>query len=86
LEKRAAAAAAAKPAAKPKRSVVAEPADGEEDTSGESEQAKQEFERKARETSLAPFQPNLKTQYLRETGAVARGGRRRRRMKTGRRI
>ena len=98
LEKRAAAAAAAKP----KRNVVAEPADGEEDTSGEAEQAEEESKRKAAaareetteqriarramETSLAPFRPNLKTQYMRETGAVARGGRRRRRMKTGRRI
>lgn len=89
-------------AAKPKRNVVAEPADGEEDTSGEAEQAEEESKRKAAaareetteqriarramETSLAPFRPNLKTQYMRETGAVVRGGRRRRRMKTGRRI
>jgi len=105
LEKRAAAAAA-----KPKRNVVAEPADGEEDTSGEAEQAEEESKRKA--AAAKPFtlkpvenatgllasavqqQRNLGRGQL--TGEPAlqargltgrpRGGRRRRRMKTGRRI
>jgi hypothetical protein len=51
----------------------------------EEESEEDRIERRARETSLAPFRPNLKTQYLRKTGAVA-GGRRRRRMRTGRRV
>ena len=51
----------------------------------EEEDEEDRLERRARETSLAPFRPNLKTQYLRKTGAVA-GGRRRRRMRTGRRV
>ena len=103
-------AAAAKPAAKPKRNVVAEPADGEEDTSGEAEQAEEESKRKAAaakpstlrrvQNATGPLgsavrqQRNLGRGQL--TGEPAlqarnltgrpRGGRRRRRMKTGRRI
>lgn len=70
------AAAAPRPAAAPKRRNI-----------GPIEETDEErLARRARETSLAPFRPNLKTQYLRNTGAVAGGGRRRRRMKTGRRI
>jgi len=51
----------------------------------EEETAEDRIERRARETALPPFAPNLRTQYLRNTGAVA-GGRRRRRMRTGRRV
>ena len=70
------AAAAPRPAAAPKRRNI-----------GPIEETDEErLDRRARETSLAPFRPNLKTQYLRKTGAVAGGRRRRRRMKTGRRI
>ena len=70
------AAAAPRPPAAPKRRNI-----------GPIEETDEErLDRRARETSLAPFRPNLKTQYLRKTGAVAGGRRRRRRMKTGRRI
>ena len=96
--------------ARPNRNVVAEPADGEEDTSGEAEQAKEESKRKAAaakpstlrrvQNATGPLgsavrqQRNLGRGQL--TGEPAlqargltgrpRGGRRRRRMKTGRRI
>jgi hypothetical protein len=74
--KKAAAPAAPRPPAAPKRRNI-----------GPIEETDEErLDRRARETSLAPFRPNLKTQYLRKTGAVAGGRRRRRRMKTGRRI
>ena len=92
---------ASRPEPKPNaRKIIEEPKDGEESTEGEAEQAKEEaarvakeetseerIERRAKETALRPFMPNLKTQYMAKTGAVVRGGKKRKnRMKTGRKV
>ena len=92
---------ASRPEPKPNaRKIIEEPKDGEESTEGEAEQAKEEaarvakeetseerIERRAKETALPRFMPNLKTQYMAKTGAVVRGGKKRKnRMKTGRKV
>ena len=78
--------------ARPKRFVAADPADGEEDTSGEAEQAEQEFERKAQATRLHGRRATFQLDELKRVGKrideKGYGGKRKRRnrMKTGRRV
>ena len=94
--RRPAAAPAAKPAApaaKPRRIVVPEPEDGKEDTTGEAEQAEEEFERKAAATRLPRRRATFELDELKRQGArIAEkgfGGKRRRRRhrhKTGRKV
>ena len=51
------------------------------------ETPEERIERRAKETALPRFMPNLKTQYMAKTGAVVRGGKKRKnRMKTGRKV